>query len=55
MLIELSANPMFILERKIQAFREDAGSMPASDIGETGFFFRNQSVICEFAIESCTL
>lgn len=36
-LIQLSANPMFILGRKVQAFRKAAASMPASDIGEAGF------------------
>ena len=36
-LIQLSANPVFILGRKVQAFRKYAVSMPASDIGWQGF------------------
>ena len=36
-LIQLDANFMFILGRKVQAFRKHAASMPASDIGGQGF------------------
>ena len=37
-LIQLSANPVFILGRKVLTFRKDAASMRASDIGADGFF-----------------
>ena len=37
-LIQLSANPVFILGRKALTFRKDAASMRASDIGAVGFF-----------------
>jgi hypothetical protein len=37
-LIQLSANPVFILERKVLTFRKDTASMRASDISAVGFF-----------------
>jgi hypothetical protein len=37
-LIQLSANPVFILGRKVLTFRKDAASMRASDISAVGFF-----------------
>lgn len=37
-LIQLSANPVFILGRKVLTFRKDAASMRANDISAVGFF-----------------
>jgi hypothetical protein len=37
-LIQLTANPMFILEIKFHTCSEGAASIPASEIGDAGSF-----------------